>query len=67
MAKLVNFKFDFGDEVYIIVDPDQRKRMVTGMICRPGGIAYECTGPDIKWCYDFELSTEKDTVTSTTN
>lgn len=65
MAKIVNFVFDFGDEVYMRADPDQRLRIITGMICRPGGIAYECSGPDIKWCYDFELTTDRNSVVST--
>lgn len=67
MAKIVNFAFDFGDEVYMKADPEQRKRLITAMSCRPIGIAYECTGMDVKWCYDFELTTEKNTVTATTN
>lgn len=65
MAKIVNFLFDFGDEVYMKADPDQKVRIVTAMQCRPTGIAYECTGLDTKWCYDFEITSGKNMVTIT--
>lgn len=68
MANIVNFEFDFGDEVYMKADADQRKRIITAMLVRPTGIAYEATGSDAgKWCYAFELTREKDVVQSTTN
>jgi hypothetical protein len=57
---IVETKFNFGDTVYFINDPEQEARMITGFIIRKGQIINftSICGDEIS-AYDFELSTEK--------
>lgn len=59
---IIDNKFELGQFVYVITDPDQYKRIVTGIIVNPGvQIMYECSvGNATNNFYDFELSDEKD-------
>ena len=65
---VVDNKYEFGQEVYLKTDTDQKIRIVTGLCIRPNGcINYEVAcGTESKWHYDFEMTTEKDVVKSTT-
>jgi hypothetical protein len=66
---VIDNKFNFGDVVYLKTDPDQRARIVSKMSVLPTGvIVYELshntyTSPH----YEFEISTEKDVLITTTN
>lgn len=66
---VIDNKYDFGQQVYLLTDSDQKLRIVTGMCIRPNGcISYEVTcGTDSRWHYDFEISTEKNVLATTTN
>ena len=62
-------QFAIGDYVYLITDRDQSKRIVTAVIiCPDNSILYElCCGKEASKHYDFEITTEKDTVMATGN
>lgn len=66
---VIDNKYGFGQEVYLKTDIDQRVRIITGMLLRPNGlISYELScGTDTRWHYDFEISTEKNVLMTTTN
>lgn len=59
---LKKVKFLVGQEVYLRTDPRQHKRIVTGIIIKPGGYEYEVKysvyEPTLH--YDIELSEERD-------
>ena len=64
---VIDNKYEFGQEVYLKTDVDQRVRIVTSLIIRPNGcISYELScGVDTRWHYDFEISTEKNVLITT--
>lgn len=54
-------KFDIGQEIYLVTDPEQHRRLITSFMIYPGiSIVY-----NVSWCgevtehYDFELNAEK--------
>lgn len=50
-----------GDICYLKTDPDQRKRIVVGIMLKPGAILYELAmGGSLTLHYDFEVSKEED-------
>lgn len=55
-----NVKFNLGDVVYLIIDPDMQG-MVTGVLFRPHGIVYYVSWgiSDEEPHYDIELTREK--------
>lgn len=59
---LKRIKFLVGTEVYLRTDPKQHKRIVTGVIVKPGGYEYEVKysvyEPTLH--YDIEISEERD-------
>jgi len=58
--------YNFSDEVYLSTDPEQYKRLVTGVYFRPGGVVYEVMcGTEASEHYEFELSPKPDMVTKT--
>ena len=61
---VIDNKFDIGQEVYLKTDTDQRMRIVSAIIVRPGNCySYELAcGTDSRWHYDFEISTEKNVL-----
>lgn len=66
--KVVDNAYEFGQTVYLKTDVEQKPRMVTGFLIRPISCTYELTqGTQISWHYDFEISTEKDVMATTTN
>lgn len=68
--KIVETIFEPGDEVYVRHDPDQKMRMITGIMVRGKGYAttYEAScGETVKWFYEFELTTERNVTAATTN
>lgn len=57
---ITSLSFSIGNEVYLKTDPDQLKRIVTGVMIRPNGISYGLTSSTIEsWHYDFEISEDK--------
>ena len=64
MAKRItlDLDFDFGDKAFVVTDPDQTERIVTGMKILPGyQVIYELSlDNDIDYHYGFELSDEED-------
>lgn len=64
----IDNKFNFGQIVYLITDPEQKKRIVTNMQIDPTGIMYrlmfETSG---SWHHDIEISPEKNVVTTFTS
>lgn len=61
--KSYKFKYDLGDIVYLITDPDQLERMVTGIRIRPSGVIYSITHSTLETDhYDIELSSKKDMI-----
>lgn len=65
---VIDNKYDIGAFVYLTTDPDQHRRIVTGIkICKGGELIYEISfGTQTSNHYEFELSAEKD-ITLTTN
>ena len=56
----IKVKYQIGDEVYLISDPDQFKRMVLGYVIMPGFIKYiVCLSDQETNHYEIELSSEK--------
>lgn len=56
-------KYTLGDTIYLITDPDQQTRMITGIMIRPHGAVYECSlGSVSSDHYEIEISKEIDQV-----
>lgn len=66
---VIDNKYNYEQQVYLKTDVDQKLRIVTGLLIRPNGlISYELScGTECRWHYDFEISTEKDVLKTTTN
>lgn len=64
MTTLVEHKFDFGETVYLVTDPEQVAYNIIQINVRPGGsIVYvlsNYTGD--KLMYEFEISNEQNTL-----
>lgn len=55
--------FDIGQEVYLKLDPDQRRRFITAVLFKDNCVMYEVSSFDSqRWFYTFEISAEKDVV-----
>ncbi|PPL04936.1 hypothetical protein [Parapedobacter indicus] len=62
MATFIS-KFDFGDIVYLVTDPDQLKYIVCEIEFKPGSVVYVVSsGKETYTAYEFELSRERDMV-----
>lgn len=60
----IETKFALGDEVYLITDPEQSKRMVTRFQVGPNGVTYCLSyGVTETWHFAMEISEEKILVT----
>ncbi len=56
---VVDTKFEIGQEVYLITDIDQSKRVVININISVVGIEYKLScGSNYSWHYDFEISKE---------
>ena len=57
---MVQTKFSIGDIIYLLTDPEQKTRMVTGILIRPTGTSYDVSCANgTSWHYDIEMSEEK--------
>ena len=61
MDKL-DIRFQIEQVVYLITDPDQRERVVSGIHIKKGHIVYELVFSDLNptYHYDYEISTSRD-------
>lgn len=65
---VIENNYEFGDIVYLITDPDQRPRIVTGILCNPGLIEYRLScGTELSWQLECAISKERNTIIATTN
>ena len=66
---VIDNKFSHGDLVYLKTDPDQRARIVSKISVLPDGVlVYELShNTYTSMHYDFEISTQKDVLITTTN
>lgn len=64
MAMVIDNKFDFGDIVYQLTDPDQNPGIVVSIeIYKGGEYLYKVSkGGVTSSHYDFELSTDKNVL-----
>lgn len=63
---IVDNKFKIGERVYLATDPEQLVRIVSGIMVRQGTLIYELScGERATNAYDFEISSERDTVLAT--
>lgn len=54
-------KYNHGDIVYIIVDPDQLEKIITSYTVYPNDVLYNVSHGDHESThYDFELSNDRD-------
>jgi hypothetical protein len=66
--KVIDNKFELGQIVFLKTDTDQKERIVTGFCVRQYGQSYELMqGNAGSWHSDFEISTEKNVLMTTTN
>jgi hypothetical protein len=62
---LIDNKFEIGQTVYLKTDLNQLPRFVTSISIRQGRIIYAVTNATTEsWHDDFEISSEKNLVTS---
>lgn len=62
MATFVS-KYNFGDIVYLVTDPDQLKYIVCEIEFRPGSVVYVVSsGKETYTAYEFELTDEPNLV-----
>ena len=59
-------KFEIGQTVYLVTDPEQMPNIVTGINIKPGNrLTYDvCFMSNTNDYYDFELSAEKNVLTA---
>jgi hypothetical protein len=62
---IVDNKFNLKEKVYLITDPDQRKRIITAIQININGVIYCLThNTNESWHYAEEISREKDVLQS---
>jgi len=60
---IIDNKFEIGDTVYLVTDPNQEKRIVFKFLVYRTEIVYCIVfGIEISEHYDFELSSEKNLI-----
>lgn len=61
MMMVIENEFNLKDEVYLVTDSDQKKRIVSAIKVEPNDIMYQlCCGTEDTWHYEFEISKVKD-------
>jgi hypothetical protein len=64
----IDTEYDLGDTVYLRTDEYQKERIVTRIQITQGNVMYNVScGTEDSWHYDFELSTERDVMKTSTN
>lgn len=65
MSFIVESKFNLNDLVYLVTDPDQKERIVTGILLVHNSMKFWISCGDTETChYEPELSAEKDVLKS---
>lgn len=65
---VIESKYNIGDKVYLETDAEQNIRIVTGLNVRKTSVSYNLScGVYESTHYDFEITTEKDVLKTTTN
>lgn len=66
---IINNTFDFGEIVFLKTDTEQKPRIITAIeIFKEGEYLYKCSsGSASSYHYDYELSTERDILLTSTN
>lgn len=56
----MEYKYKIGQEVYLKTDPEQFKRIVSGILIRKGHVVfYLICGVEETAHYDYEITTER--------
>ena len=59
----IETKYNLGDVVFLITNPDQKERMITAIKMNPGNIVYSLSlGMDESNHYEMEISSTKDVL-----
>lgn len=62
----INNKYNIGDAVYLVTDPEQLRRIVIGILVREHGMMYHVSYiNDAQYCYECELSDKEDIILKT--
>ena len=60
---VVDNKYDIGDRVYLVTDPEQSECIITAIVLKPSGHIYELScGVSSSLHFDIELTTERNEV-----
>lgn len=60
MSKATELPFNYGDIVYLITDPEQEERMVTGVLIQGSQVQYQLTRcTQVSYHLDIEIRTER--------
>lgn len=63
MAMVIDNRYEIGDMVYLVTDPDQLLRIVTSLRVTKCDIIYTLScGPSNCDAYDYEMSAEKSLI-----
>jgi hypothetical protein len=59
----INTKYNIGDIVYLVINPEVDKLMITSIVITPVGIYYVASkGTEVYDVYEIELSLEKTVI-----
>ena len=62
----IDNKFSISDFVYLVTDPDQKKRIVTSIQILEKSLMYRVVFETHEtWHYEFELSSERNVILAT--
>lgn len=62
----IDNKFSISDFVYLVTDPDQKKRIVTSIQILEKSLMYRVVFDTHEtWHYEFELSSERNVILAT--
>lgn len=65
---IIDNKFEIGQKVFLITDPEQKPRLVTGLTITPHNITYQLSsGSENSYHYDFEMSEEANVLITSNN
>jgi hypothetical protein len=60
LDQMTKTKYEIGEIVYLVTDPDQSRFMITGILIRSSGTVYELScGLDVSFHTDIEISSKR--------
>ena len=63
MKKIIEVRYEIGEEVFLVADSEQRKRIVVAITINPGTLIYTLSAGDFETAhYDFEIAKDKNVV-----